>query len=107
MLIDHLAIRKDMWDSMPEDLKRIIDVAMQKLAFRTTLDYSVAIQEAADELQAQGVTLYDWSAEDRATFRDAALQAWDSFATTEQAQALVEAHTEFLTTIGLRAADAE
>lgn len=102
MPADHLAIRKELWDSMPEDLQRIIDVAMQKLAFRTTLEYQVDIQRAANELQAAGVTLHNWDDEQRAEFRAAALDAWEEFATTDQAKALVEAHKEFLTTIGLR-----
>ncbi|WP_420394116.1 TRAP transporter substrate-binding protein [Acuticoccus sp.] len=101
MPADHLAIRKDVWDAMPEDLQRILDVAMQKLAFRTTLAYQVDIQRAANELEAAGVTMHDWSEEDRRTFRDAAIAAWDEFATTEQSKAMVEQHKEFLTTIGL------
>jgi len=101
MPADHLAINKSVWDSMPEDLQRIMEVAMQKLAFRTTLDYQVDIQRAANELAAQGVTLHDWSAEDRRAFRDAAIEAWDEFATTELAQNLVAQHKDFLTKIGL------
>ncbi len=101
MPADHLAINKTVWDSMPEDLQRIIEVAMQKLAFRTTLAYAVDIQRAANELSENGITLHDWSAEDRSTFRDAAVSAWDDFATTENAQALVAKHKEFLNTIGL------
>ena len=105
MPADHLAINKTVWDGMPEDLQRIIQVAMQKLAFRTTLAYAVDIQRAANELEEKGVTLYDWSAEDRSTFRQAALSAWDEFATTDNAKALVEKHKEFLNTIGLLSAD--
>lgn len=101
MPADHFAINKGVWDSMPEDLQRIIQVAMQKLAFRTTLDYEVDIQRAANELQEAGVTLYDWSPEDRRAFREAAVKAWDEFATTQLAKDLVAQHKEFLTQIGL------
>ena len=41
------------------------------------------------------------SAEDRATFRDAAITAWDEFATTDLAKKLVAQHKEFLTQLGL------
>ena len=101
MPADHLAINKTIWDSMPEDLQRIVEVAMQKLAFRTTLDYAVDIQRAANELADAGVTLHDWSAEDRDTFRQAAISAWDEFATTDMAKDLVAQHKEFLGKIGL------
>ena len=101
MPADHLAINKSVWDAMPEDLQRIIQVAMQKLAFRTTLAYAVDIQRAANELSANGITLHDWSPDDRRIFREAAVSAWDDFATTENAKALVAQHKQFLNTIGL------
>ncbi|GAB5377564.1 MAG: hypothetical protein AcusKO_40260 [Acuticoccus sp.] len=101
MPADHFAINKSVWDSMPEDLQRIVEVAMQKLAFRTTLDYEVDIQRAARELAEAGVTLHDWSAENRRAFREAAVIAWDEFATTQLAKDLVAQHKEFLTQIGL------
>ena len=99
---DHLAIRKDAWDALPEDLQRIIDVAMQKLAFQTALTFEVKNNEAAAMLREKGVTLYDWSAEDRATFRAAAQKAWQGWADkTPEARALVDSHVAFLKTLGL------
>jgi len=99
---DHLAIRKDAWDALPDDLKRIVEVAMQKLAFQTALTFEVANNEAAAKLRDQGVTLHAWSDEDRATFRQAAQSAWQEWAKkSPEAKALVESHTEFMKTLGL------
>ncbi|WP_282605767.1 TRAP transporter substrate-binding protein [Pelagibius sp. Alg239-R121] len=99
---DHLAIRKDAWDALPEDLQRIIEVSMQKLAFQTALTFEVKNNEAAAAMRAKGVTLYDWSAEDRADFRAAAQKAWQGWADkTPEARALVDSHTAFLKTLGL------
>jgi len=101
MPADHLAINLDLWNSLPEDLQRIINVAMQKLSFRTTLDYEVDIQRAANELAEAGVTLHGWSDADRRAFREASVSAWDDFATTQLAKDLVAQHKDFLTKIGL------
>jgi TRAP-type C4-dicarboxylate transport system substrate-binding protein len=101
MPADHFAVNAEVWNSMPDDLKRIVEVAMEKLAFRTTLDYQVDIQRAANELGEKGVKMWNWSEEDRGKFREAALAAWDDYATTENAKAIVAAHREFLKKIGL------
>ncbi len=99
---DHLACRKDKWDSLTDQQKRIIDTAMQKLAFQTALTFEVANNQAAAELREQGVTLYDWSDEDRATFREAAQTAWADWATkTPEAKALVDSHIAFMKQLGL------
>lgn len=99
---DHLAIRKDAWDALPPDLQRIIEVAMQKLSFQTALTFEVKNNEAAAQLVEQGVTLHDWSAEDRRTFREAAQGMWQVWADkTPEARALVDSHIAFMTTLGL------
>ncbi|WP_420394113.1 TRAP transporter substrate-binding protein [Acuticoccus sp.] len=100
MPADHFSINLNVWNGLPEDIQRIMEVAAQKNSFRTTLDYSVDIQNAVNELQGE-VTFHDWSEEDRATFREGARQAWSEFATTEQAKALVDKHLEFMNEIGL------
>lgn len=101
MPADHFAIRKDLWDSMPEDLQRIIEVAMQKMAFRLALTGSVATQQAANALREEGVSVLNWSEEDRRTFRQASLAAWDEFAKSDDARELIEMHKDFQRQIGL------
>jgi TRAP-type mannitol/chloroaromatic compound transport system substrate-binding protein len=99
---DHLACRKDAWDALPADIQRIMDTAMQKLAFQTALTFEVKNNEAAAALRAKGVTLYDWSAADRKAFRVASQTAWERWAEkTPEARALVDSHKAFLRTLGL------
>ncbi len=99
---DHLACRKDKWDSLSEQHKRIIDTAMQKLAFQTALTFEVKNLAAKAELEKQGVSIYDWSPEDRAAFRKAAQAAWQGWADkTPEARALVDSHMAFLEQLGL------
>jgi TRAP-type mannitol/chloroaromatic compound transport system substrate-binding protein len=98
---DHLACNKSVWDAMPEKHKMIMKVAMESLALRTALANEVLNNEAAAILKTQGVTLYEWSPEERQKFRDAALASWPEFATTPEAKALVESHRVFLKQLGL------
>lgn len=99
---DHLACNADVWDAMPEKHQRIVDTAMQKLAFQTALTFEKKNAEAAAELKAKGVTISDWSQEDRAAFRAAAQSAWDGWAAkTPEAAALVASHREYLKKLGL------
>ena len=99
---DHLAINKAKWESLPPDLQRIIDVAMQKLAFQTALTFEIANNEAAATLREKGITLHDWSPEDRAAFRAAAQKAWQGWAEkTPEARALVDSHVAFMKKLGL------
>ena len=105
MPAEHLSIRMDVWEGMAPDLQRIIEVGVQKLGFRTSLDYMIDIQRAAAELTEKGVTLYDWSPEDRQQFRENAIAAWDDFADTETAKTMVESHKTYMRQIGLLGAD--
>ena len=99
---DHLALRKDVWDGLPEDIQRIFTVAMQKLAFQTALTFEVENAKAAAQLTEQGVTLYDWSPEDRKAFRQAAQQNWQRWADkTPEARELVDSHIAFMNLLGL------
>jgi len=99
---DHLAINKDKWDALPEHLKRIIQVAMQKLAFQTTMAFEVKNAQAATALQAKGVKLWNWSAEDRAKFREASQAAWAEWSKkTPEAADIVASHVEFMKGMGL------
>ena len=99
---DHLACRLDLWEGLSDQHKAIIETAMQKLAFQTALTFEVANNEAAAELREQGVTLHDWSAEDRATFREAAQASWAEWAQkTPETKALVDSHTAFMKQLGL------
>ncbi len=102
MPMDHVTVNLDVWNGLPEDIQRIFEVSVQKLALQTTLGVAAANGEAVVALTEQGVTLHDWSAEDRAEFRAGAQQAWDGWAEkTPEAAALVDAHRAWMTQIGL------
>jgi TRAP-type C4-dicarboxylate transport system substrate-binding protein len=103
MPADHLAIRKEVWDSLPEDIQRIIEVGMQKFAFQTALMFEVENPKAAAAVAEKGVTLHDWSDDERRQFRTAALEAWETWADrTPEAREIVDSHYAFMDLLRLR-----
>ncbi|MCO0638230.1 C4-dicarboxylate ABC transporter substrate-binding protein, partial [Lutimaribacter sp. EGI FJ00014] len=99
---DHLACNKAKWDAMPEHHRRIMEVAMEKLALRQAMSSEVANNEAVAELREAGVTIHNWSEEDRAEFREVAQEAWEGWAEkTPEARALVDSHKAYLKQLGL------
>ena len=99
---DHLACNQAVWEGLTEQQRRIMETAWQKLSFQIAMFNEKANTEAAAMLQEQGVTLYDWSTEDKAAFRVAAQAAWDDWATrSPEAAALVESHKDYLRQLGL------
>ncbi len=98
---DHLACNKAVFDAMPAHHQKIMKVAMEALALRTALTFEKANAEAAAKLRSEGVTLSQWAPEELAKFRAAAQATWPEFATTPEAQALVESHMAYLTQLGL------
>jgi len=99
---DHLACNQAVWEGLTEQQRRIMETAWQKLSFQIAMLNEKANTEAAAMLQEQGVTLYDWSTEDKAAFRVAAQAAWDDWATrSPEAAALVESHKDYLRQLGL------
>ena len=98
---DHLACNKAVWDGMPAHHRAIISTAMESLALRTALSFEKLNAEAAARLRDEGVTLSAWSDEDLQAFRDAAQATWPEFATTPEAEALVQSHLDYLGQLGL------
>ena len=102
MSADHLACRTDVWEAMPEAHRAIITSAEKNLGLDLMTLTLVENGEAVEALPEQGVTIYDWSPEDRAAFREAARATWDEWAQkTPETAAMVESHKAFIDRIGL------
>jgi len=102
MATDHLACATRVWDDLGDDHKMILETAMDSLAMRLMMRVLVENGEALTELPKKGVTIYDWSQEDRNTFREAAVATWDTWAEkTPAAAKMVDSHKRFINRIGL------
>jgi TRAP-type C4-dicarboxylate transport system substrate-binding protein len=100
MPADHLACRKDVWDSMPDNHKAILKVGMQALGLKNTTINEVNNAKNSVSLKDKGVNLYEWSPEEMAKYRAAVQAGWTEFATTPEAKSLLESHLSFLRGIG-------
>ncbi|WP_170476213.1 TRAP transporter substrate-binding protein [Ruegeria arenilitoris] len=100
MPADHLACRTDVWEAMPAHHRKIMEVAMDSLALHNATINEVKNAQNAVELKAKGVNLYEWSPEELGKFRTAVKAGWEEFATTPEAQELLQSHVDFLIGIG-------
>lgn len=100
MPADHLACRKDLWDEMPAHHRAIMKVAMQALALKNATINEVKNAQTAKDLREKGVTLYEWTPEELAKYRDAVQKGWVEFATTPEAKELLDSHIGFLRQMG-------
>ena len=99
---DHLACNLDVWNGLTEQQRRIIEVAWQKLGFHIALSNEKANEEAAEQLQEEGVTIYDWSYGDRKEFREVAQTAWERWGDkNRRARDILESHKTYLRQLGL------
>ncbi|ARU90140.1 TRAP transporter substrate-binding protein [Pseudomonas sp. M30-35] len=97
MSADHLACNSGVWNSLTDTQRAIIDTAMQKLALQVAMRSEVENRKVLDSLTASGVTVYDWSTEDRAAFRKAARETWEEWAKkSPETKALVDSHIAHL-----------
>lgn len=102
MSADHFACSTAVWESLDDSQRAILSAATDQLALKLVADTLVLNGEALTKLPELGVTFYDWSAEDRDTFRKAAIGRWDEWGQkTPETQAMVDSHKAFLARIGL------
>ncbi len=102
MPTETLSCNKDAWNALPESIQRMVEVALKKAALDLALLTEIKDKVVAKELMAQGVTLHDWSTEDRKQFRSFARGKWMEWKEkSEAAAALVDSHVAFMDGLGL------
>ncbi|WP_299986126.1 TRAP transporter substrate-binding protein [uncultured Ruegeria sp.] len=102
MPLVEVSINKDTWDSLPADIQAALeqsvsDFARMQVSTLAERD-ALAVAEAAEA----GVSVHDWSAEERARFRAIAKGEWEAAAGSSEASAQVyEALITYLNENGL------
>ena len=102
MPADHLACNTKVWNKLkPHEkgaMKAVIEIAGRTIT--SLVERKNA--EAVKALNEMGVTLHDWSREDRLKFRHAALAAWEEWKTkSPEAAALIEIHKAYMKANGI------
>ena len=102
MPTEQLACSKKAWDGLTPDLQRIVEVSLGKAALSLAIQTEIRDKKVAVELAGKGVTLHDWSVEDRKAFRQFARDNWQRWAEkSEAAGKLVGSHVEYMKGLGL------
>jgi len=97
-----IVVNMDRWQSLPDDLKAILTVATRDFGREMYQRLMIKDQEIASAAGDYGLTLIDWSQEDRRKFREAASEVWQELsANSPMAKRIVDSQTDFLKKIGL------
>ena len=105
MPIIDISMNKDIWDSLPDDLKEILTVSLrdfaQDTAARLEMANAVAVAEATAD---PNITIINWSDAERAKFRAIAKSQWANWAArSEMAQKAFDSVNAYLLSAGLLA----
>ena len=68
-----MAINMGKWNALPDDVKAIVETATKEFARDMVQSIIMDDIAAADAAMSQGVTLINWSAEERTRFRTVAM----------------------------------
>ena len=102
MPADHLACNTKVWNKLKPHEKGAMLAAIEICGRRITSLVERKNAEAVKALTAMGVTLHDWSREDRLKFRNAALGAWEEWKKkSPEAAALIEIHKAYMKANGI------
>ena len=102
MPTEQLACNKNKWNALPADLQRMLEVSIRRAALDLAMLTEIKDKQVAARIAKEGITLYDWSTEDRKAFRKFARERWvDWKSKSPAAAAIVDSHVAFMQELGL------
>jgi len=97
-----IVVNMDRWHALPDDLKEILTVATRDFGRDMYQQLGLKDAEIAANASDFGLTLVDWSVEDRRKFREVAAGVWQELAAqSPMAKKIVDSQTTYLRNIGL------
>jgi TRAP-type C4-dicarboxylate transport system substrate-binding protein len=103
MPLIEVSINKDTWDSLPDDLKQVMEETVKELQLNWIAATAADNEKALETAQANpAITIHNWSDEERAKFRAIAQGEWQKVATqSPEAQEVFDTLTTYLREKGL------
>lgn len=97
-----VAVNLDEWNSLPDDLKAAVEMATRDFARDMVERIALLDLQAAKSLREQGITLINWSPEERKKFRQVAQGVWAEWADKSAlAKKAYDSEVAFLQKLGL------
>ena len=92
-----IAINLGIWNKLPADLKAIMVFAVKEFSRDMKQTIEMVDLEAANQAEKQGITLVNWSKEERGKFRAIAMLEWEAWAKkSPMARKIVDSQVAFL-----------
>jgi len=102
MPLIEISMNKDKWDALPADVQATIEQSVVDFGQNQVAALAEADEKAVSEAADKGITVHDWSEEERAKFRTIAAEQWDSVASkSANAQKVYDHLTGYLKENGL------
>lgn len=97
-----LTVNADRWAELPDDIKSILELNMRELMVRNIMNAMREDQEVLAKVDEIGLNVFQLTEEDRAKYREIAVEVWDEWAEKSELSArVIEAHKAFLRSKGL------
>ncbi|GAB5373756.1 MAG: TRAP transporter substrate-binding protein DctP [Acuticoccus sp.] len=102
MPLIEFSMNKRKWDALPEDVQKTLEESVVALAQRQNAALADKNAAAVEAAEAEGATIHDWPATERAKFRQIAIGEWEKQAGKSQnAQKVYDTLTTYLESEGL------
>lgn len=102
MPIAEVSVALRRWEELPDDLRRILELAVRTFALDMIQSVALYDIEAVRTAEERGVEVVSWSDTDRRRFREVAVEVWAEYAgRSPMARRIHDSHLAFLRRLGL------
>ncbi|WP_108661388.1 TRAP transporter substrate-binding protein DctP [Acuticoccus kandeliae] len=96
------SVNQERWDALPDDIKSILELNMREIIVRNIINAMRGDEEVERKADEIGLNLFRLSEEERARYREIAVEVWDEWAEKSPlAKRVIDAQKAFLTQKGL------